>query len=68
MVVFFVKSKENTYPKGRALMQIYRVVPITKIENRKRTDYYQICTLWKLNSFREHTYCLLLFIYIMQKT
>jgi len=49
-------------------MQIYRVVPITKIENRKRTDYYKICTLWKLNSFREHTYCLLLFIYIMQKT
>ena len=30
MVVFFVKSSENTYPKGRALMQIYRVVPKTK--------------------------------------
>ena len=30
MVVFFVKSNENTYPKGRALMQMYRVVPITK--------------------------------------
>ena len=28
--VFFVKSHENTYPKGRALMQMYRVVPITK--------------------------------------
>ena len=28
MVVFFVKSNENTYPKGRALMQMYRVVPI----------------------------------------
>ena len=27
MVVLFVKSKENTYPKGRALMQMYRVVP-----------------------------------------
>ena len=27
MVVLFVKSNENTYPKGRALMQIYRVVP-----------------------------------------
>jgi len=24
----FVKSNENTYPKGRALMQMYRVVPI----------------------------------------
>jgi len=33
MVVFFVNSNENTYPKGRALMQMYRVVPITKREN-----------------------------------
>ena len=33
MVVFFVKSNENTDPKGRALMQMYRVVPITKKEN-----------------------------------
>jgi len=24
MVVFFVKSNENIYPKGRALMQMYR--------------------------------------------
>ena len=30
IVVFFVKSNENTYPKGRALMQMYRVVPIMK--------------------------------------
>ena len=30
MVVFLVKSNENTYPKGRALMQMYRVVPVTK--------------------------------------
>ena len=34
MIVFFVKSNENTYPKGRALMQIYRVVPITKRGNK----------------------------------
>ena len=33
MVVFFVKSNKNTYPKGRALMQMYRVVPITKRGN-----------------------------------
>jgi len=33
MVVFFVKSKENTYPKGRALIQMYGVVPITKRGN-----------------------------------
>ena len=33
MVVFFVKSNENTYPKGRALMHMYRVVPITERGN-----------------------------------
>jgi len=33
MVVFFFKSNENTYPKGRALMPMYRVVPITKRGN-----------------------------------
>ena len=33
MVVFFVKSNENTYPKGRALMQMYKVVPIKKRGN-----------------------------------
>ena len=33
MVGFFVKSDENTYPKGRALMQMYRVVLITKSGN-----------------------------------
>ena len=32
MVVFFVKSNENTYPKGRALMSLY-VVSITKRGN-----------------------------------
>jgi len=30
MVVFFLKSNENTYPKGRPLVQVYRVVTITK--------------------------------------
>jgi len=33
MVVFFVKSNENTYSKGRAFIQMYRVVPITKRGN-----------------------------------
>ena len=33
MVVFFVNSNENTYPKGRVLVQMYRVVPITKRGN-----------------------------------
>jgi len=27
MVVFLTENNENTYPKGRALMQMYRVVP-----------------------------------------
>ena len=35
MVVFFLQSNENTYPKGRVLMQMYRVVTITK-----RGNYY----------------------------
>ena len=33
MVVFFVKSNENTYPKGGAFMQIYKVVTTTKRGN-----------------------------------
>jgi len=33
MVVFFVKGNENTYPKGRALMQMYGVVSITNRGN-----------------------------------
>jgi len=35
MVVYYVKSNENTHPKGRALMQMYRVVPQTKRGNYK---------------------------------
>ena len=35
IVVFFVKSNENTYPKGRALMQM-QVVPVTKRGNYAR--------------------------------
>ena len=31
MVVFYVKINENTYLKGRAIMQMYRVVPQKKI-------------------------------------
>ena len=33
MVVFFVESNENSYQKGRALMQMYRDVPIKKRGN-----------------------------------
>ena len=33
MVVFFFQNNENTYSKGRALMQMYRVVPQTKRGN-----------------------------------
>ena len=44
-VVFFVKSNENTYPKGRVLMQMYRVVRVTKRGNmlcqRKQMIYLQ---------------------------
>jgi len=31
------KSNENSYPKGRALIQMYRVVPITDRMNDKTT-------------------------------
>jgi len=33
MVFFFGKSDENTYQEGRALMQMYRVVPMMKRVN-----------------------------------
>ena len=39
-VVSFVKSNENTYPKGRELMQMYIVVPITKRGNSTNTVYH----------------------------
>jgi len=43
MVVVFVESNENTYPKGRALTHMYRVVPITKRGNCvKRTSVYEV--------------------------
>ena len=29
MVVFLIKYDENTYPKGRAILRMYRVVPQT---------------------------------------
>ena len=32
-VVLFTKNNENTVPKGRALMQMYRVIHQTKREN-----------------------------------
>jgi len=30
MVVFFVNINEHTYPNGRSLMHIYRVVPLKR--------------------------------------
>jgi len=35
MVVFFAKSNENIYPKGRPIMQMYRVFLIMKRELKK---------------------------------
>jgi len=42
MVVFFVKINENTNPKGRALMQMYRVVPKTKRGNSRWNPVFTI--------------------------
>jgi len=39
MVVFFVKINQNTYPKRRALMEMYRVVPIRKMENYRHIKW-----------------------------
>ena len=41
-VVFVVKRNENTNPKGRLLMQMYRVVPITKRGNLQLAKVYVI--------------------------
>jgi len=52
VVVFFVKSNENTYPKGRALTQMYRVVPITKRGNTLgaiESEKSCICFDWTKN-------------------
>jgi len=42
MVVFFVKSNENTYQKGRALMQMYRVIPMITVESGYGTLFIMI--------------------------
>ena len=44
MVVFFLKTMTKTYPKGRALMQMYRVVPQTKKGNYTLVVYAAIRT------------------------
>ena len=36
---FFIKHNEYTYPKGRALMQMYRTVSQTKRGNRHCQRY-----------------------------
>ena len=50
MAVFFVKSNENTYPKGRALMQMHRVVPITK---RRNSTKISRCIVVRLDKSRK---------------
>ena len=48
MVVFFVKSNENTHPKERALMQMYRVVPIMKRGNYCSNSLPKILSLRRI--------------------
>ena len=38
MVVFLIKYDENTYPKGRAILRMYRVVPQTKRGNTQARE------------------------------
>jgi len=47
MVVSLLKLMKNTYPKGRALMQMYIVVPITK-----RGNWFGC---WCLSSYAYHS-------------
>ena len=44
MVVFFTKTIANTYPKGRALMQMYRVVPEMKRRIWIKKQMELLCT------------------------
>ena len=49
-VVLFAKSNDNTYPKGRALMQMYRVVLITKRGNKTLAIQFSCtcCYMYKM--------------------
>jgi len=49
MAVFIVKSNVNTYPKGRALIQMYRVVPIT-IRGNQETLLVILAKIVPMNS------------------
>jgi len=49
MVVFFTTNNENTYPKGRALMQVYGVV--------LQTSTYTLPHPWTV----AYTFCILCF-------
>jgi len=42
MVAFFVKSNENTYPKGRALLQIYRELSLKRKEGVVKYWYFEV--------------------------
>jgi len=44
MLVFFLKNDETIYPKGRALMQMYRV-------SLKRKEGIHPCILYDRNSY-----------------
>ena len=57
MVVFFVKTNENTYTKGRALMRMYRVNPITKIESLRFElilGFFSTLIIWLIRCFENN--------------
>jgi len=56
IIVFFVKSNENAYPKGRAFMEMYRVVPIMKRGNYqlKHLSFYSPLLV---GPFHQHLVC-----------
>jgi len=76
MVVFLFKSNENTYPKGRPFMKMYRVVPITKRGNCTVSSCYVgtkcttiLCSIYiKLELqtwyiFLKYTFCFISWMY-----
>ena len=40
---YYIHNCRNTYPKGRALMQMYRVVPKTKREVKGQVESFAPC-------------------------
>ena len=63
MVVVLISFNENTYPKGRALVQMYRVVPQTKrgnmFQNRNNEELCDNLFLYVQRKYQLITYIII---------